>query len=225
LLYLANPSTTPIRQAMTSYELGCIITPRQGNRLPREALWGADNGCGPGKNGMIGQGFPGYEPFLGMLQDHADYADDCLFAVAPDVVGDADGTLKRSKWMLEWIRYAGYPAALAAQDGLENLTVPWDDFDALFIGGSTAWKLGAAARRLIAEANRRNKWVHMGRVNTLKRLRYAATVGCHSVDGTFLTFGPDINLPRLLRYLRIVNTQPTLWASSWPPPLPLTVAA
>jgi hypothetical protein len=39
----------------------------------------------------------------------------------------------------------------------------------------------------------------------LKRLRYAASIGCHSVDGTFLAYGPDRNLPTLLRWLAAVN--------------------
>lgn len=43
-------------------------------------------------------------------------------------------------------------------------------FDVLFLGGSTAWKLGSAARRLTTEAKARGKQVHMGRVNSLKRL-------------------------------------------------------
>ncbi|MET7951049.1 hypothetical protein [Micromonospora sp. NPDC005324] len=33
------------------------------------------------------------------------------------------------------------PAALVAQDGLKAPAVPWHAIDALFIGGSTAWKL------------------------------------------------------------------------------------
>ena len=30
----------------------------------------------------------------------------------------------------------------------------------------------------------RGKWVHMGRVNSTRRIRYAASIGCDSVDGT-----------------------------------------
>jgi hypothetical protein len=50
----------------------------------------------------------------------------------------------------------------------------------------------------------------MGRVNSLRRLRLAARDGYDSVDGTFLAFGPDKNLPRLLAYLRRA-TEPTLF--------------
>jgi hypothetical protein len=54
----------------------------------------------------------------------------------------------------------------------------------------------------------------MGRVNSLKRLRYAEMIGCDSVDGTYLTFAPDENLPRLLGWLRDLDTQIPLWDAS-----------
>jgi hypothetical protein len=73
------------------------------------------------------------------------------------------------------------------------------------IGGTTSWKLGPAAAALAAQARRRGLWVHMGRVNSLRRLRYAAAIGCQSVDGTFLAFGPDRNLPELLGWLAALN--------------------
>jgi hypothetical protein len=56
--------------------------------------------------------------------------------------------------------------------------------DALFIGASTEWKLGPSAEALVAQAKDRGKWVHMGRVNSHRRIRYAASIGCDSVDGT-----------------------------------------
>lgn len=112
----------------------------------------------------------------------------CLGATALDVVGDARATLERSLPVVPLIRALGYAAALVAQDGLEELVVPWDSFDVLFVGGTTEWKLSAAARELVAESKRRGKWVHMGRVNSAQRLLYAQRIGCDSVDGTYLAF-------------------------------------
>jgi hypothetical protein len=66
----------------------------------------------------------------------------------------------------------------------------WDEIDALYIGGDTAWKLREHAADLAAVASSVGKWVHMGRVNSAKRYRYAEAIGCYSVDGTYLTFGP-----------------------------------
>ena len=57
----------------------------------------------------------------------------------------------------------------------------------------------AGAYTLIAkEAKRRGKWVHMGRVNSGRRKAIADLFECDTVDGTFMTFGPDKNLRRLL---------------------------
>jgi hypothetical protein len=185
--------------------IGGIATPAQGNRLDGLPMWVADNGC-------FGKGYPGDVEYLEWLESLSPDADRCWFAVAPDVVGDAAATLKRSAPFLAPIRALGYRVAFVAQNGLETLTVPWDDFDVLFIGGDTAWKLGAAARALTAEARARGKNVHMGRVNSLRRYRYAEAIGCTSVDGTFLTFGPDVNLPKLLSWVRNVRDQGILWS-------------
>ena len=179
--------------------LGMIATPAAGNRVPDGVHWCADNGAFTGR-------FPGNEAYEHWLHRHRAHREWCAFATAPDVVGDAAATLARSLPVLPRIRAAGYPAALVAQDGLEHLTVPWTLIDAVFLGGTTAWKLGPAAADIAAEARARGLWVHMGRVNSLTRLRYAASVGCHSVDGTHLVYGPTRKLPELLSWMDAIHT-------------------
>jgi hypothetical protein len=201
--YFATASGPKVRSAMTAGTLGQIATPAAGNRVPGGVEWVADNAVFAGN-------YPGDAAYLAWLAERADRAAWCRFVVAPDVVADAAATLALSLPMLPRIRALGFPAALVAQDGLEDLDVPWDAFDCLFIGGSTEWKLGTAARRLTAEAKRRGKWVHMGRVNSRQRLLYAAQIGCDSVDGTYLAFGPERNLPTLLSWLRELEW-PTLF--------------
>lgn len=247
MLYLANPSTCAIRDQIADLTIAAIMTPRQGNELPAAGWYAADNGCGPGKHG-VGAGFPGNDAYLHWLMqlDAAEGGDPCdpdtwrcLFAVAPDVVGDASATLARSERFLPLIReYTRFPAAFVAQNGQEHLPVPWEDFSVLFLGGSAEcvpcryvrpvndfvqkhcpfcgrplveWKLGAAARDLTAQASARGKWVHMGRVNSRQRMRYANEIGCDSADGTYLTKGPDKNLPRLLAWVREIDRQMPLW--------------
>lgn len=188
---------------MQAQTIGYIDTPAQGNKRPDGVTWCADNGC-------FGKGYPGDEKWLAWLEKNAYAAADCLFATAPDVVGDAVATLERSAPFLPKIRELGYPAALVAQDGLEDLEIPWDEFDVLFIGGSTEWKLGAAAREIVREAKAQGKRVHMGRVNSMRRYRYAEAIGCDTVDGTFLVFGPDKNLDRLCAWLNDAATHPQL---------------
>lgn len=197
MLYFANPCTPRVVAVMRDGLLGYIDTPRQGNRRPDDMTWCADNGCFSDKFN---------EPkWWSWLMANADQAKSCWFAVAPDVVGDAAATLVRSLPWLPRIRALGYPAAFVAQDGLEELATPWDEFDVLFIGGTTEWKLSHHVRELVIEAKANNKLVHMGRVNSRRRIRYAHSIGCNSVDGTFLAFGPDVNLPKILRWMGEVN--------------------
>lgn len=201
MYYFGNPSTPLVRDAMSAGLLGCIVTPGQRNRLPAGARLCADNGA-------YGAGYVGDQAWFAWLSTLP--ADRCAFAVAPDVVADAAATLDRSAPWLPRIRHLGIPAALAAQDGLEHLHIPWDTFDVLFLGGSTEWKLGPAAHSLTVEAHRRGHPVHMGRVNSAKRMRYARYLDVDSVDGTYLTFGPDTNLPTVLAWLRETNDQGVL---------------
>jgi len=185
-------------------DMPAMITPRMRQGPPAGQVWAADNGRFASPEEYTD------ELYLTWLARWAPEAPRCLFATAPDVVGDALATLELSLPMLWVIREQGYPAALVAQDGLEALRVPWADFDALFVGGTTAWKLGEAAHELAAEALRRQKHLHMGRVNSLRRLRIARAMGCHSVDGTFLRWGPDQNRPRLAAWYRELDLQPDL---------------
>ncbi|WP_228523941.1 hypothetical protein [Mycolicibacterium phlei] len=202
---MANPTgTKEVHDAMRAGKLGYIMTPRQGQLLFDGVTWCADNSC-------FSKGYPGDDKWLAWLDRFSYAVDRCLFATAPDVVGDAAATLKRSRPFLPMIRELGYPAALVAQDGLEELDIPWDEFDALFIGGSTDWKLGSAATALAMEAKSRGKHIHCGRVNSRRRLKFCAAVGYDSVDGTYLTFGPTVNLPKLLRWLDEINAEPTLF--------------
>ncbi|MBC7644233.1 MAG: hypothetical protein H7123_03835 [Thermoleophilia bacterium] len=190
---------------MTDDLIGYIDTPAQGNKRPSGVIWCADNGAFSDKFVEA--------DWWRFLVANAHAAESCLFAVAPDVVGDAQATLDRSLPWLSKIRALGYPVAFVAQDGLEDLNIPWAEFDVLFIGGSTEWKLGIQARLIAAEAKVRGKWVHMGRVNSEKRFRYAQAIGCDSVDGTFLTFGPDVNLPKVLAWTRL-NDQGDLFGAT-----------
>ncbi|MEU0949852.1 hypothetical protein ABZ379_45430 [Streptomyces canus] len=93
----------------------------------------------------------------------------------------------------------------------EQGLIPWDAVDVLFLAGSTGWKTSPAAHRLALEARERGLAVHMGRVNSRRRLRIAQVFGCVSCDGTYLAFGPDANLPRLLAWMDELGAAPTLF--------------
>lgn len=195
---------------MSAGLIGCMTTPAQGNRIPDGAMYACDNG-------RFGQGWPGADAWFAWLTATVERygRDRCLWAVAPDVPLDAAGTLAESTPWLSKIRALGIPAAFAAQDGSEHGLIPWAAIDVLFLGGSTEWKLSQAAAGLVAEAKRRGKGAHMGRVNSERRLRHAAAAGCDTADGTFLAFGPNANLPRVLSWGDRLRARPEV-----PPPPP-----
>ena len=202
MLYFANASSPLVRGEMRrNPRLGQIVTPAEG-RAPIGTAWIADNSVFGGK-------YPGNRQYISWLmrKPHGQY---CLFAVAPDVVGDHEATLHRSLPMLASLRAVAGSVAFVAQNGATPSWIPWPEFDALFIGGTTEWKLGAEARQVAAAARRQGKWVHMGRVNSAKRFAYASSIGCHSADGTFLARGPDTNLPRMLTWFDRVP----MWGSA-----------
>lgn len=195
------------------FDLGVLLTPNMGNRPSlKGALWAADNGlyAGPDKPARP-FGEVEFARFKALLERAGPDIDGCLFAVVPDAPRDAAGTSAR--W-LEWApRFraelpAGTPLAFVGQDGHRISDIPWDELDALFIGGSDEWKLGPA-ELLVAEARRRGKWVHLGRVNSAKRLRLAFRFRADSADGTYIAFGPSLNTPKVQGWLSELNGSPT----------------
>lgn len=194
-----NPEVLPL---LDGGRLGLLNTPANSYVRDPEWAWAADNGC------FNARTYAGDDRWWAWLEAQVD--DRCLFATAPDVVGDATATLDRSAPWLPRIRALGVPAAFVAQDGLEHQPVPWDMFDVLFIGGSTEWKLGPRAADLAYRARDLGKRVHLGRVNSYRRLRHASAIGAHTADGTYLAFGPTTNLPKLTRWLDQLATTPHL---------------
>lgn len=106
---------------------------------------------------------------------------DVEWITLPDVVGDAKTT---TAMFHEWKTKIDLPRAYVGQDGCEDIEIPWNDFNCFFIGGTTEWKLSQEAAVVVKEAQRRGKLVHMGRVNSQKRLRYAYQLGVDSIDGS-----------------------------------------
>jgi hypothetical protein len=187
-------------------DAGFMLTPAMGNR-PSLALtwWAADNGCYAHPERFE------LEDYLAWLEERRCFQQTCLLVTAPDVRGDARETLKRSLPVLPLIRSLGYKAALCAQDGLEELEMPWQEFDVLFVGGTDPWRKSEAMHSLTAEARLLGKWTHLGRVNSFERLQAAYRDGFDSADGTYAAYGPNVNAPKVLRWLRSIRQQPALW--------------
>jgi hypothetical protein len=184
-------------------EIGVMLSFNAGKTIKHgHSLFAADNGCFVQADKYSDDGFLNWLNTLNR--------ENCLFASAPDVVGDAEATRKRAYPMLPKIRQFGFKAAYIVQDGETAEMIQWDELDAIFVGGSTEWKLSQNAVDIVKVAKCNGKWVHMGRVNSFKRIQYAEAIGCDSVDGTFLVFGPDKNEKKLRSWLYQLKTQPML---------------
>ncbi len=178
---------------LTKYDarnIGRLLVPRSYERAadtPRAGfLWAADNDA-----------FNGFSKSLYMtMLDRIAGVPGCVFVVVPDVVGDHDATLYSFDVWRPVLYDYDLPTAFVAQDGCEPDLVPWDDIDVLFIGGTTEYKMSEMAANVVIEAkDAQNKWVHMGRVNTQRRIKYAAAIGCDSIDGSSMSMFTDTYLP------------------------------
>lgn len=182
-----------------------LLTPLTGYKLVRPGEpFAVDNGA-----------FSDWRPaaFERRLASLLPHRDDCLFVSVPDViasrcmtaeedqkdragrnvridaVGNARQTLAIWHERKELFPYlSGWPLAFVAQDGAEDLDLPWRSMRALFIGGSTSWKESAAAAQLVRAAKIRGLHVHVGRVNGPRRWRHFESLGADTADGTGLVF-------------------------------------
>ena len=156
-------------------------------------VWGCDNQVFTKK----------FDPvkFFRWLRFAKPYRETCKFVVAPDVVGDCTATLRQYEHFAGAIRALGYPVAFAAQDGQESYPLPID-YDCLFVGGSTGWKLSPASIGLIRHAQTCGKWIHVGRVNGLRRIGHCLELGVDSVDGTHPCFEPDVAFRNIHHWMR-----------------------
>ena len=192
-------------------EVGCLVSPAVGNSIERLAAsgrtWAADNGCFRSLDVPL---------FWRMLRRIAAADRDSLqWVTCPDVVGHAQATINRWTEWFPQIEALGLPAAFVGQDGLESITdqIQWHEITCFFVGGSDEWKLSHHAARLMVEAKRRGKLVHVGRVNTRKRIRHvlASCPQADSIDGRAFSAWPDQYIPRGLAWIREAKRQPVLF--------------
>jgi hypothetical protein len=176
MIFLADTSA-PLKQVEVEIgrEVGQLMTPRS-RRKDAGVKFGIDNGA-----------FAGFEEiaFVNLLERHKAAKERCLFVAAPDVVASARRTLEAFDFWFP--KLSGWPIALVAQDGQETLEIPWNNITAIFIGGSTEWKLSPEAAQIVKCAKLLGKWVHIGRINSGLRLDYFTALHADSFDGTGLS--------------------------------------
>ncbi len=106
----------------------------------------------------------------------------CQFLAMPDVVGNARRTLEIFHQMAgDWVNW---PLALVAQDGLEELGIPWDRIAAIFVGGTTEWKMSQVVTDILKAAAILGKHTHVGRVNTPARWLWFRDRNVDTCDGS-----------------------------------------
>lgn len=124
--------------------------------------------------------------FVGLVEAKGAGAD---FVVVPDVVGDGAASLAMSIAWLPWLRWRlpwpGPRLLIPVQNGMgcEDVAHLLDERHGVFVGGDTDWKLrtmrtwGGLTRSLGAH-------LHVGRVNTQRRVRLCQDAGADSFDGS-----------------------------------------
>lgn len=117
--------------------------------------------------------FAGFVALLGVGAD---------FIVAPDVVMGGLESLRLSE---SWLHRLPGLRLVAVQNGMtvEDVRPLLGSTVGVFVGGDTAWKEATMPRwgRLARECG---AYIHVGRVNSARRIRLCALAGADSFDGT-----------------------------------------
>jgi hypothetical protein len=185
---------------MDADRFGLIVSPHMpvAYETLADYVWCGDNGQYSNWNretGGLRQAFD-LDGWLRWLDRISHYRATCAFVVAPDHPGNHHNTCRMYDRYAFPARERGLRVAFAAQDGAEQF-IPGFHIDVLFIAGSTAWKLGPGAARLILRARYLGMPVHVGRVNSARRYRYFQTLGANSCDGTYICYAPNKHYARM----------------------------
>ena len=153
--------------------------------------------------------FANKQPFddAAFLLAYERFGEDADFVVLPDIVA---GGLKSLEFSLRWRERLPRvcPQLLAVQDGMEpedvSLIVGRDL--GIFVGGSTEWKIGRLADWGSVACDR-GAYLHVGRVNSVRRIKLCAAAGVDSFDGSSAS-----RYAVTLFKLDTALHQPDLWA-------------
>lgn len=156
---------------------------------------------------------PAFEKAVALLGPGADWI------VLPDIVA---GSLASLRFSLDWLdalrnrpSLRGSQYLLAVQNGMEPQHIgPLVGPEiGIFVGGDTPWKLATMASwaRL---AHERGAICHVGRVNTVRRIRLCAAAGADSFDGSGVS-----RFASALPPLDLARRQPDIegWLAGWRP--------
>lgn len=207
MILFVNGGTKTV-YSMTEHRdhLGILLSPACGNGIERTISsglpWAIDNGAFSGFDAEA------YMKLVAKCEGHQRHG--LRWVTAPDVVGDHDATLALfDQWGMYLMR-RHLPIAFVAQDGCTRGDIPWDYIECLFIGGTTEWKLSQHVVTLILVAKMKCIPVHVGRVNSRKRIRWCFDQGVASVDGTSMSRFSETYLPKFTAYIAGLKAQETI---------------
>ena len=135
-----------------------------------------------------------------------------FFVVAPYNMGDNDETLRLWDYWEPIINDLGFAAAFVLQDGITWAQVPKTNY--LFVGGSTDFKMGKTAIGICQKAKAKGSYIHVGRVNSKKRMRRAfRELKADSIDGQHWSkfIRPSLETSDFSRWLESIKNQPPLF--------------
>lgn len=107
------------------------------------------------------------------------------WCVIPDVVAGGTASLAFSLLWMRRVLDACGRGLLAVQNGMvvDDVAHLIGPRVGVFVGGSTAWKL-STMEQWATLARVKGAWCHVGRVNTVRRIRLCSGLGVTSFDGT-----------------------------------------
>lgn len=166
----------------------------------RRSPWAFDNGAYRDFTAGMPFDVRGFERDLDYLHLHSRTSPD--FIVCPDIVA---GGLASLDFSLSWVARLRHlaPAYLAVQDGMTEAEVApvLAEFGGLFVGGTSEWKFGTGGQ-WAQLARDRGLPLHVGRVSSLRRIRWAYRIGATSIDSCQPWRRPATEMKRFLRGLR-----------------------
>ena len=178
IIYLGNHSSLEFGYLQGKYgNMGWLLSPKS---LPKTKLRSFipvafDNDAYSVKEGEAWN----EEAWLKMLDKMEKDKVKPAWVLVPDVVGDKRRTLANFFCYRTHISKRDWSVALAVQEGMKPQDIPCT-VDVIFVGGkSSKWKFESLP--MWTQAFPR---VHVGRVNSLEKLKLCKELGVESVDGT-----------------------------------------
>lgn len=193
MIALVNGVNKKIREETPKY-IGSLVTPGGSPPASLSLPWAID--CGAFHWSA--------RKYITLLRRH-EGRQNCLFCTLPDIPGNAKETHERSIQWIDQVKKLGYPIAWVIQDGQEKIKIPWNDIDAVFLGATDEWRKKHALR-FAYQAAWYSKWIHIGRVGSYKKLKWARSIGANSIDSTWWSKNKR-NFERLKQWLIEVNDE------------------